>query len=122
MNLIDVVIKDHLNANVTKLPDFKAGDTLVIGVKIVEGNKSRVQKFEGICIGIKNYKKLDGHFRVRKISNGFGVERIFPFHSPAIDSITVTNVGKSRRAKHYYLRDREGKAARIQTDYSSSAQ
>jgi len=122
MNLVDLVNKNYANKNVEKFPNFKAGDTVSVAVKITEGNKTRIQKFDGIVIGMKGSKNtLDGHFRVRKISSGYGVERIFPFHSPNVEGVTILNVGKVRRAKHYYLRARTGKAAKIDTDYSSKA-
>lgn len=117
MNLVDVVNKNYLSANVEKFPAFRTGDTVAVSVRITEGNKSRIQVFQGICIAMKNPKTINGHFRVRKLSNGMGVERVFPFHSPAIEEIKVVSKGKSRRAKHFYLRDRKGKAARIAVDY-----
>ena len=95
------------------LPQFRSGDTISIGVKVVEGDKSRVQQFEGTVIAISSGKGTSKTFTVRKISNGIGVERIFPFHSPNIDSIKVLKRGKVRRAKLYYLRDRVGKSAKI---------
>ena len=99
----------------TDLPKFRTGDTVAVGVKVVEGNRSRVQVFEGIVIVISAGHGLDKSFTVRKISNGVGVERIFPIHSPNIDSIKVVKKGKVRRAKLYYLRNLQGKAARIKT-------
>jgi large subunit ribosomal protein L19 len=120
MNLVDLVNKLHFNKNVEKFPEFKSGDSVLVAVRIKEGAKSRIQKFEGTVIAIKgNPGNTDGHFRVRKLSSGYGVERVFPFHSPNVDSITVVKRGKTRRAKHFYLRERTGKAARIETDYSS---
>ena len=95
------------------IPKFKSGDTVSVGVKVVEGGKSRTQIFEGVVIKISSGSGLDKTFTVRKISNGVGVERIFPIHSPNIDSIKVIKKGKVRRAKLYYLRDLKGKAARI---------
>jgi large subunit ribosomal protein L19 len=119
MNLVDLVNKIHFNKNVETFPEFKPGDTINVSVKITEGEKTRLQKFEGTVIAIKgNPANTDGHFRVRKMSSGIGVERVFPFHSPIVDSIKVVKRGKVRRAKHYYLRDRTGKAARIETDYT----
>ncbi len=119
MNLVDLVNKNYFNKNVEKFPEFKAGDTVAVSVKITEGNKTRLQKFEGIVIATKgSISNTDGHFRVRKISGGIGVERVFPFHSPNVDSIALLKRGKVRRAKHFYLRERTGKAARIETDYS----
>ncbi len=125
MNLIDVVNQDHANPNVSSIPKFRSGDTLNIQCRIKEGDKSRIQEFEGICIAIKEYGKMNGHFRVRKISGGIGVERVFPFHSPNVVKVTITNKGNASKAKLFYLRDRVGKASRIGTDYSresSSAQ
>ena len=95
------------------LPSFKSGDTINIGVKVVEGNKSRVQSFEGVVIAKSSGGGMDKTFTVRKISNGVGVERIFPINSPNIESIKVIKKGKVRRAKLYYLRNLKGKAARI---------
>ena len=119
MNLVDVVNKNYFNKNVESFPAFKSGDTVSVSVRITEGNKSRIQLFEGIVIAMKGSpKNTDGHFRVRKISSGYGVERVFPFHSPNVEAIKVMKKGKVRRAKHFYLRDRTGKAARIETDYS----
>jgi large subunit ribosomal protein L19 len=121
MNLVDVVNKNYLSQNVDKFPEFKAGDTVSVSVRIKEGNKSRIQKFEGTVIAIKgNRKSIDGHFRIRKLTSGYGVERVFPFHSPNVEAIEVKNVGKVRRAKHFYLRSRTGKAARIETDFKKS--
>ena len=110
MNKISTITKDLLN---TDLPKFKSGDTISIGVKVVEGNRSRIQVFEGVVISISSGHGLDKSFTVRKISNGVGVERIFPFHSPNIENIKVLKRGKVRRAKLYYLRSLKGKAARI---------
>ena len=97
----------------TDIPSFKAGDTISVGVKVVEGGRSRTQIFQGVVIKISSGSGLDKTFTVRKISNGIGVERIFPFHSPNIIDIKVLKVGKVRRAKLYYLRDLKGKSARI---------
>jgi large subunit ribosomal protein L19 len=95
-----------------KIVDFSPGDTIKIGVKIVEGKKERVQYFEGVCISKKN-RDINSSFTVRKISFGEGVERTFALYSPIVDSIKVIRSGKVRRAKLYYLRDRTGKSARI---------
>ncbi len=120
MNLVDVVNKNYLSKNVEKFPAFKAGDTVSVSVRITEGNKTRLQKFDGTVIAITgNVGSIDGHFRVRKLSSGYGVERVFPFHSPNVEEIRVLNKGKVRRAKHFYLRERTGKAARIATDYGA---
>ena len=95
-----------------KITDFSAGDTIKVGVKIVEGKRQRIQYFEGVCIAKKN-RDLNSSFTVRKISFGEGVERTFPLYGTLIDSIKVIRSGKVRRAKLYYLRDRTGKSARI---------
>ena len=94
------------------LPEFQPGDTLVVNVKVKEGERTRVQAYEGVCIARAN-SGLHENFTVRKISYGEGVERVFPIYSPNIDSIKVLRRGKVRRAKLYYLRDRRGKSARI---------
>jgi len=94
-------------------PDFRPGDTLRVSVRVREGDKERLQAFEGVCIARK-HGGISETFTVRKVSGGVGVERIFPFHSPSIDSIQVVRMGRVRRAKLYYLRDRKGKSARIQ--------
>ncbi len=95
-----------------KITDFSPGDTINVGVKIVEGKRERIQNFEGVCIAKKN-RDLNSSFTVRKISFGEGVERTFALYSPNVDSIKVIRSGKVRRAKLYYLRDRKGKSARI---------
>ena len=95
-----------------KIPDFGPGDTIKVGVRIVEGKKERIQYFEGVCIARKN-RDINSSFTVRKISFGEGVERTFALYSPVLDSIKVIRSGKVRRAKLYYLRDRTGKSARI---------
>tara|TARA_B100001121_G_C18463695_1_gene514484 strand:- start:222 stop:728 length:507 start_codon:yes stop_codon:yes gene_type:complete len=95
-----------------KITDFSAGDTIKVGVKIVEGKRERIQFFEGVCIAKKN-RDINSSFTVRKISFGEGVERTFALYSPNVDSIKVIRSGKVRRAKLYYLRDRKGKSARI---------
>ena len=95
-----------------EIPDFQPGDTVIVNVKILEGERSRVQAYEGVCIG-RAGAGLNENFTVRKISYGEGVERVFPLYSPMIDSIKVVRRGKVRRAKLYYLRGRRGKSARI---------
>ena len=95
-----------------KIPAFGPGDTIKVGVRIVEGKKERIQYFEGVCIARKN-RDINSSFTVRKISFGEGVERTFALYSPVVDSIKVIRSGKVRRAKLYYLRDRTGKSARI---------
>ena len=114
MNVIDKIEKDQMEKISAEriLPEFGAGDTLKVDVKIVEGDKERVQAFEGLCIA-RSGGGLNENFTVRKISYGEGVERIFPMFSPKIAGITVLKRGKVRRAKLYYLRDRRGKSARI---------
>jgi large subunit ribosomal protein L19 len=94
------------------IPDFQPGDTVIVNVKIVEGDKARVQAYEGVCIG-RAGAGLNENFTVRKISYGEGVERVFPLYAPMIDSIKIVRRGKVRRAKLYYLRGRRGKSARI---------
>jgi large subunit ribosomal protein L19 len=112
------LIKEIENEQVAKLtagkeiPEFQPGDTLIVNVKIVEGERSRVQAYEGVCIG-RAGSGLNENFTVRKISYGEGVERVFPLYSPMIDSIKVVRRGQVRRAKLYYLRGRRGKSARI---------
>ena len=110
MNKVMNAVSDYIRED---LPSFRSGDTVNVGVKVVEGSKSRVQNFEGVVIAISSGGGLDKTFTVRKISNGVGVERIFPLHSPNIDSIKVLKKGTVRRAKLYYLRELKGKAARI---------
>ena len=95
-----------------KITDFSPGDTIKVGVKIIEGKRERIQYFEGVCIAKKN-RDINSSFTVRKISFGEGVERTFALYSPNVDSIKVIRTGKVRRAKLYYLRDRKGKSARI---------
>jgi large subunit ribosomal protein L19 len=95
-----------------EIPDFQPGDTLLVNVKVIEGDKSRVQAYEGVCIG-RSGRGINENFTVRKISYGEGVERVFPLYSPMIDSIRVLRRGKVRRAKLYYLRGLRGKKARI---------
>jgi large subunit ribosomal protein L19 len=95
-----------------KIPEFRPGDTLRVGVKVVEGDRTRVQNYEGVCIARSN-KGMGSSFTVRKISFGEGVERVFPLYSPNLDSIEVVRRGVVRRAKLYYLRGRTGKSARI---------
>jgi large subunit ribosomal protein L19 len=102
----------RLAEKASKIPDFQPGDTVVVNVKVTEGDRTRVQAYEGVCIA-RNGGGLNESFTVRKISYGEGVERVFPIFSPMIDSIKVVRRGKVRRAKLYYLRDRRGKSARI---------
>ena len=114
MNLIQQLEKeqyDKLTAN-KDIPDFAPGDTVIVNVKVVEGDRTRVQAYEGVCIG-RSGSGINESFTVRKISYGEGVERVFPVLSPMIDSIKVVRRGKVRRAKLYYLRNLRGKSARI---------
>ncbi len=114
MNLIQTIEKEEI-ARVTggrPIPKFHPGDTLIVNVRIKEGERSRVQAYEGVCIA-RSGGGLQESFTVRKISYGEGVERVFPVYSPNIDSIEVVRRGKVRRAKLYYLRDLQGKSARI---------
>jgi large subunit ribosomal protein L19 len=114
MNLIQQLEKEQmakLSAG-KEIPDFGPGDTVIVNVKVVEGERTRVQAYEGVCIG-RSGGGLNENFTVRKISYGEGVERVFPLYSPMIESIAVVRRGKVRRAKLYYLRDRRGKSARI---------
>src|SRR3954462_1265915 len=114
MNLIQQLEAEQIESLTQgrSIPEFRPGDTLRVGVKVVEGERTRIQNFEGVCIARAN-KGLGSSFTVRKISFGEGVERVFPLYSPNIDSIVVVRRGAVRRAKLYYLRDRTGKAARI---------
>ena len=108
-NIIDEINAEQLNND---LPEFSPGDTIIVSVKVKEGNRERLQAFEGVCIAIRN-RGLNSAFTVRKISHGTGVERVFQTHSPLIDSIRIKRRGDVRRAKLYFLRDREGRSARI---------
>ena len=114
MNIIEQLDQEQvakLSAG-REIPDFEPGDTVIVNVKVKEGERSRVQAYEGVCIA-RNGGGLNESFTVRKISYGEGVERVFPLYAPMIDSIKVVRRGKVRRAKLYYLRDLEGKRARI---------
>ena len=110
---MDKVLQATQNDLKTDLPQFQSGDTVSVGVKVIEGSRSRVQTFEGVVIAISAGGGINKTFTVRKISNGVGVERIFPCHSPNIEFVKVLKRGKVRRAKLYYLRNLKGKAARI---------
>ena len=114
MNIIEQLEKEQAAAIADKrtIPVFAPGDTVRVNVRVVEGNRTRVQAYEGVCIA-RSGAGLNESFTVRKISYGEGVERVFPVYSPLIDSIKVVRRGKVRRAKLYYLRDRRGKSARI---------
>ncbi len=117
---MNILQKFEAEQMIRTLPDFGPGDTVVVNVKVKEGNRERVQAYEGVCIAKKN-AGLNSAFTVRKMSHGTGVERVFQSHSPAIDSVTVKRRGKVRGAKLYYLRGLEGKAARIQEDLAKHA-
>ena len=122
MNLIQTIEAEEIAKAAKTIPTFRPGDTLKVGVKVVEGERTRVQNFEGVCIARSN-KGMGSNFTVRKMSFGEGVERVFPLYSPNIDSITVIRKGAVRRAKLYYLRGRTGKSARIaeRRDYRPEA-
>jgi len=113
MNMIETIEAEQIAELGKDIPDFAAGDTIRVGYKVTEGTRTRVQNYEGVCIARKGGSSIAGAFTVRKISFGEGVERVFPLHSPNIDSITVVRRGRVRRAKLYYLRSRRGKSARI---------
>ncbi len=112
MNIIEELEREQIVALGKTIPDFEPGDTVIVNVKVREGERTRVQAYEGVCIA-RSGGGLNESFTVRKISYGEGVERVFPVHAPLIDSIKVVRRGKVRRAKLYYLRDRRGKSARI---------
>jgi large subunit ribosomal protein L19 len=115
MNVIEQIEKaeaERLLSGEKNIPDFSAGDTLVVQVRITEGTRTRLQAFEGVCIA-RSGAGIKESFTVRKISYGEGVERVFPLYSPLVEAIEVKRRGKARRAKLYYLRDRRGKSARI---------
>ncbi len=112
MNIIEELEKEEIARLDKKVPDFAPGDTLKVNVRVKEGDRERVQAYEGVCIG-RAGAGLNENFTVRKISFGEGVERVFPVHSPLLHSVEVVRRGKVRRAKLYYLRDRRGKSARI---------
>ena len=112
MNLIQQIEAEEIAKAAKDIPEFRPGDTVRVGVKVIEGDRARVQNYEGVCIARAN-KGIGSNFTVRKMSFGEGVERVFPLYSPNIDSITVVRKGVVRRAKLYYLRGRTGKSARI---------
>mgnify|MGYP006179509433 CR=1 FL=1 len=124
MNLLQTLEAEAVEALTQgkEIPNFRAGDTLRVGVRVVEGTRTRTQNFEGVCIARSN-RGINSNFTVRKMSFGEGVERVFPLYSPNIDSITVVRRGVVRRAKLYYLRGRTGKSARIaeRRDYRPEA-
>ncbi|MGP1256793.1 MAG: 50S ribosomal protein L19 [Kiloniellales bacterium] len=112
MNIIDQLEQEQIAEVDRPVPEFSPGDTLRVNVRVVEGNRERTQAFEGVCIARRN-RGVNSSFTVRKISYGEGVERVFPLHSPRLESIEVVRRGDVRRAKLYYLRGRRGKSARI---------
>ena len=114
MDLIKIVEQSFNNEKAAEYPEFKAGDTVTVTYRIKEGDKERLQKFRGVVIQINGNTPFTRTFTVRKVSGGIGVERIFPFQSPFIDSIELNKVGKVRRARIFYLRNLSGKKARIQ--------
>ena len=116
MNILQEFEKAQMSR---KLPDFGPGDTVVVNVKVKEGNRERVQAYEGVVIAVRS-RGLNSAFTVRKISHGTGVERVFQTYSPAIDSVQIKRRGKVARAKLYYLREREGKSARIREDLGAA--
>ena len=118
-DLIKLVEKE-LSSKRDKIPAFKAGDTVNIHVKIKEGNKERIQQFQGVVLYRRGLGTNGESFSVRKVSNGVGVERIFPVLSPSIDKIEVLKVGKVRRAKLFYMKGRQGKSARIKEKLSAA--
>ena len=112
MNLLQTIEAEEVAKAAKTIPTFRPGDTLRVGVRVVEGERTRVQAYEGVCIARSN-RSINSNFTVRKMSFGEGVERVFPLYAPMIDSIKVVRRGKVRRAKLYYLRGRRGKSARI---------
>jgi large subunit ribosomal protein L19 len=120
VNIIEDLEKEEIARLGKKVPDFAPGDTLKVNVRVKEGDRERVQAYEGVCIG-RAGAGLNENFTVRKISFGEGVERVFPVHSPLLHSVEVVRRGKVRRAKLYYLRDRRGKSARISEKAEAAA-
>ncbi len=121
VDIIKEIDAEQMTALNPTIPEFAPGDTVIVNVKVKEGERSRVQAYEGVCIA-RNGGGINENFTVRKISYGEGVERVFPLFSPNIDSIKVVRRGKVRRAKLYYLRDRRGKSARIAEKMDSAAE
>ena len=121
MDIIAQIDAEQIKKLNPTIPEFSPGDTVIVNVKVKEGERSRVQAYEGVCIA-RNGGGINESFTVRKISYGEGVERVFPIYSPMIDSIKVVRRGKVRRAKLYYLRDRRGKSARIVEKQESVAE
>ncbi len=122
MNAIEKINQAHVAELMAgkNMPDFAPGDTVKVFVKVKEGDKSRLQAYEGVCIARKN-AGINSSFTVRKISFGEGVERVFPLYAPVVDKVEVVRRGKVRRAKLYYLRDRRGRSARITEDMAGGA-
>ena len=121
MDIIAQIDAEQIKKLNPTIPEFSPGDTVIVNVKVKEGERTRVQAYEGVCIA-RNGGGINESFTVRKISYGEGVERVFPIYSPMIDSIKVVRRGKVRRAKLYYLRDRRGKSARIVEKQESVAE
>ena len=119
MDYIKLVEDAFANEAVKSYPEFKAGDTITVTFKIKEGDKERLQKFRGVVIQLRGATPTTKTFTIRKVSNGVGVERIFPFESPFIDSIELNKVGKVRRARIFYIRNLSGKKARIKEKRSA---
>jgi large subunit ribosomal protein L19 len=117
MNAIEKINQDHIAKLMSgkTMPEFSPGDTVRVMVKVTEGDKSRLQAYEGVCVARKN-AGINSSFTVRKISFGEGVERVFPLYAPVVDKVELVRRGKVRRAKLYYLRDRRGRSARIAED------
>ncbi len=120
MNIIEMLEKEEIARLDKKVPEFAPGDTVKVNVRVKEGDRERVQAYEGVCIG-RAGSGLNENFTVRKISFGEGVERVFPVHAPIVQSIEVVRRGKVRRAKLYYLRNRRGKSARITEKVDNTA-
>lgn len=114
MNALELIAKDSIKESA---PQFSVGDTVKVHVRITEGDKSRIQVFEGTVIA-KKHGGVSETFTVRRVSHGCGVERVFPLHSPAVDKVEIVRLGDVRRAKLYYLRDRVGKAAKVKSKYN----
>jgi len=121
MDIIAQIEAEQIVRLAKEIPPFSPGDTVIVNVKVKEGDRARVQAYEGVCIA-RNGGGINESFTVRKISYGEGVERVFPIYSPMIDSIKVVRRGKVRRAKLYYLRDRRGKSARIAEKMETAAE
>ncbi|MCE2994812.1 MAG: 50S ribosomal protein L19 [Cyclobacteriaceae bacterium] len=116
------IVEQELGSKRSSIPNFKAGDTISVHVKISEGNKERIQQFQGVVLYRRGTSTNGESFSVRKVSNGVGVERIFPILSPSIDKIEFVKAGKVRRAKLYYMKGRQGKSARIKEKLANTAQ